>query len=208
MTAWEDEPREKRAKAAPGRTPVQGERDEQPARRRGRVWPGRVAVLAALLAAGGLLWVTRFGTRWPSVYYMTGPSMEPTVAAGEHFVAWSPPPAAPRRGDLVLFRFLDEGEEFHVLRRVVALPGDTVAMRRGAVVLNGAPQRWPFRIVEPLAWRSPLAIEPNLYDWGPWVVPRDSVVLLSDTRDIIGWPDSRFVGFVAVRDIVAAVGRE
>ena len=166
----------------------------------------RALVLGVAAAALAALWLTRFGTRWPSVYYMTGPSMEPTVAAGEYFLAWTPAGEL-RRGDLVLFRFADEGEEFHVLRRLVALPGDTVAMRRGAVVLDGRAQRWPFRIVEPLAWRSPLAIEPNLYDWGPWIVPPDSVVLLSDTRDMIGWPDSRFVGFVAERDVVAMAWR-
>ena len=37
----------------------------------------RVA-LVALVAIG--VWVTRAGTRWPSIYYMTGQSMQPTLA--------------------------------------------------------------------------------------------------------------------------------
>jgi signal peptidase I len=154
-----------------------------------------------LLVALGV-WATRLGARWPSVYYMTGASMEPTVAAGEYFLAWSPPGAL-QPGDLVIFRFEYEDTVYHVLRRLVALPGDTVAMDSGAVVLNGRRQRWPFRIVRPQVWRSELALEGRLFDFGPWVVPPDSLVLLADTRDMLGWPDSRFLGFVPIDDVIA-----
>lgn len=157
-------------------------------------------MLAALAVLG--LRVTRSGTRWPSVYFMTGPSMEPTVAAHEYFLAWSPPDRI-ERGELVIFRYTDADGVFHVLRRVVALPGDTVAMDSGRVILNGVARSWPYRILRPAAWRSELAIEGRIYDFGPWIVPRDSVVLLADTRDMMGWPDSRFIGFVPLDDILA-----
>jgi signal peptidase I len=137
---------------------------------------------------------------------MTGPSMEPSVRAREVFTATSP--AEPlERGMLGLFRYVDEDGEFTVLRRLAALPGDTIAMDAGAVVLNGVRQPWPFRIVNPAAHRSPLARGGELYDWGPLVVPRDSVFLLADTRDVFGWPDSRFLGPIAIRDIVARAWR-
>lgn len=172
-------------------------------------WLGRMRTAAwagvtALVLAG--LFATRFGSRWPSIYYMTGPSMEPTIAARRYFIAWSPPDRLVR-GDLVLFRYEDEDGVFHVLRRLVALPGDTAAMDSGVVVLNGVPQRWPFRITTPHVWRSELAIEGTLFDLGPWVVPRDSVVLLADARDMVGWPDSRFVGFIPIEDIVGRATR-
>ncbi len=166
-------------------------------------WAVRV-LLVALVAFG--LWVTRVGTRWPSIYYMTGPSMEPAVAPLEYYLAWSPAGEI-SRGDLVLFRFADDADLFHVLRRVAGLPGDTVAMVAGVVRVNGVPQATPHRILRPLAWRSPYAIGGDLYDWGPWIVPPDSVVLLSDTRDMVGWPDSRFIGFVAIEDVVARATR-
>lgn len=167
----------------------------------------RVSVWLGAVFVGVLLaWTTRLGTRWPSVYYMTGPSMEPTVAAEEYFIAWSPPGRL-SQGDLVLFRYEDEDGVFHVLRRLVALPYDTVAMDSGAVVLNGKRQPWPFQILRPSASYSELARERNLYDWGPWVVPTDSAVLLADTRDMVGWPDSRFVGFIALTDIPARATR-
>ncbi len=153
-----------------------------------------------------LTWTTRAGTRWPGIYYMTGPSMEPTVRAGEYFFVWNPPGAL-ARGDLVVFRYEDEDGVFHVLRRLAALPGDTIAMREGAIVINGAPRPWRYRIIKPRARRSPLARTEDLYTWGPWVVPRDSVVLLSDTRDMLGWPDSRFLGFIPRTEIVGTATR-
>lgn len=162
-------------------------------------------VLAAVLIST-LGWMTRLGTRWPSVYFMTGASMEPTVAMEEYFLTWSPPGEL-SRGDLVIFRYEDEDGVFHVLRRLVAFGGDTVSMRAGTAIVNGAPMPWAFRIIEPAAWRSPLARDTSLYDWGPWFVPADSIALLADTRDIIGWPDSRFIGYVSRDHILARATR-
>lgn len=132
--------------------------------------------------------------------------MEPTVRTGEYFLVWSPPRRL-SRGDLVIFRWEHSDSVFHVLRRLAALPSDTIAMREGTIAINGAPQQWPFRIVARGARRSPLARTDDLYTWGPWVVPPDSVVLLSDTRDMEGWPDSRFLGFIAGADIVGKATR-
>lgn len=163
----------------------------------------RAVLVAAALAL--LVW-TRGCTRWPQIYYMTGASMEPAVRSHEYFLTTSPPGPL-RRGMLVLFRYEDEDGVFHVLRRVAGLPGDTVAMRDGIAVVNGRPQPWPYRIVEPNAWRSALARDSNLYAWGPVVVPEDSLFLLADTRDVIGWPDSRFLGPVPAGAVVAEAGR-
>jgi signal peptidase I len=162
--------------------------------------------LALVVAAVGLLLWTRSCTRWPQVYYMTGPSMEPAVRAHEYFLTLSPVGEL-RRGMLVIFRYEDEDGVFHVLRRLAALPGDTVAMQDGIAMVNGRVQTWPFRIIVPAASRSPLAKVRDLYTWGPVVVPRDSVYLLADTRDIIGWPDSRFLGAIPVSALVAEAGR-
>ena len=163
-------------------------------------------ILLGAFVLGGT-WLTRFGTRWPTIYTMTGPSMEPTLSANEYFVAWSPPGTL-RRGDLVIFQFIDEDdEEFHVLRRLVGLPGDTVSMMDGEVFVDGVRQPWPYQVTNAAAWRSELAIEGHLFTWAPWIVPRDSVVLLADLRDMMGWPDSRFVGFVAREDILARATR-
>lgn len=162
------------------------------------------AVIAALAVVAA--WSTRLGTRWPSVYYMTGPSMEPTIAAQQYFLAWSPPGTL-HRGDLVIFLFVDEGTEFHVLRRLAGLPGDTVRMEDGVVFVNGAAQPWPHQVLTPEMDHTELALTYELFTWGPWIVPPDSVILLADTRDMVGWPDSRFIGYVPRQDILARATR-
>ncbi len=150
-----------------------------------------------LLAAAIFLWRLMALGGWPQAYVMTGPSMQPAVRQGEYFVATGPVRHL-RRGMLVIFRFDDDDGVFHVLRRLVGLPGDTVALKDGRAFVNGKPQPWPFRIVAPKAWRSLYVRGENLYTWGPVRVPPDSVVLLSDTRDALGFPDSRFVGPVGI----------
>ena len=166
-------------------------------------WAVRVALLLAVLA---LLWWTEAFTTWPQVYFMTGASMEPAVRAREYFVATGPV-TNPQRGALVIFRYEDEDGAFHVLRRLAGLPGDTVALRAGRAYVNGRAMAWPFRVIVPKAWRSAYVRGGSLLTWGPVVVPRDSVVLLADTRDMIGWPDSRFLGPSAVGALEAQARR-
>jgi signal peptidase I len=166
-------------------------------------WTARILLLGCV---AGLLWETKFCTEWPQVYFMTGGSMEPAVLAREYFVATSPV-AHLRRGMLVIFRYEDEDGVFHVLRRVAGLPGDTIAMRDGSAVVNGRDTGWPYRILVPAVSRTEYARGGNLFTWGPLIVPRDSVFLLADTRDMIGWPDSRFLGPVPIAHIEARAGR-
>lgn len=84
-------------------------------------------------------------------------SMLPGLIKGDYLIAakwpygysrWSLPfdaplfegtisPRLPDRGDIAIFRHPIDGTEY--IKRVIGLPGDTVAMRGGQVVLNGAP---------------------------------------------------------------------
>ena len=162
--------------------------------------------MALLLCAAALLWGTRLFTVWPQVYYMTGSSMEPALRAREYFLT-SSPVGRLARGMLVIFRYEDEDGVFHVLRRVAALPGDTILMREGHAIVNGRDDGRAFRILKPDAHHSPLARGGEIFTWGPVVVPRDSVFLLSDTRDMMGWPDSRFLGAIPVDRIEARATR-
>ena len=137
---------------------------------------------------------------------MTGSSMEPAVRAHEYFLT-SSPVGRLGRGMLVIFRYEDEDGVFHVLRRLSALPGDTILMRDGHAIVNGRNDGVRFRILSAEAHRSPLARGGELFTWGPVVVPRDSVFLLSDTRDMLGWPDSRFLGAIPIDRIEARATR-
>jgi signal peptidase I len=84
-------------------------------------------------------------------------SMLPGLIKGDYLIAakwpygysrWSLPfdapliegtiaPRLPERGDIAIFRHPVDGTEY--IKRVIGLPGDSVAMRAGQVVLNGAP---------------------------------------------------------------------
>jgi signal peptidase I len=60
--------------------------------------------------------------------------------------------AAPKRGDIVVFRYPGSGEDY--VKRLIGLPGDRVQMRGGQLILNG--QAVPkVRIADWLMERSP-----------------------------------------------------
>ena len=160
-------------------------------------------VVLPILALAGLAWITRGFTALPATYTMTGPSMAPSIGAGDWFLA-RPHTGIPERGALVIVEWTIDDTLYHVLRRAVGLPGDTLRMTGGALVVNGARAPWPHRVVVPRADRRLDGPVPGtIYDWGPVIVGRESVFVLSDTRDMIGWPDSRFVGAVPDARIVA-----
>lgn len=101
-----------------------------------------------------------FSTLVGSRYFIPSESMQPTLEVGDHILVakyrygysrWSLPYGAgkwlpagggrffshmPVRGDVVVFRHPHEARE--LIKRVIALPGDRVAIVAGRVVLNGA----------------------------------------------------------------------
>lgn len=158
------------------------------------------AILLVLLS--GLAVLTRGFTALPATYYMTGESMAPSIGRGDWFLA-RPLAGLPRRGELVVMQHWIDDSLFHVLRRAVGLPGDTVAMKDGLLWVNDVAPGWPARILEPRAERTLEGpIGGTIYNWGPVVVGRDSVFVLSDTRDMFGWPDSRFLGAIPRERVV------
>lgn len=118
----------------------------------------------------------------------------------------------PQRGDVVVFKYPPDPSK-NFVKRLVGLPGDTLAMRSGLLVRNGvsveeryvshaAPDtdpggeefRWQRDHLVPSAHalRSYL---PSRDNWGPIVVPERHYFMLGDNRD--NSYDSRYWGFVA-----------
>jgi len=75
-----------------------------------------------------------------SVCVVDGASMEPTYAPGSR--VYTAPISTPLlRGDIVL---VDDGNKEYALKRIVALPGETIQMWRGYVFINRKLLREPY----------------------------------------------------------------
>ena len=182
-----------------------------------------------------------------ATYYIPSESMVPTLEIGDRVAALKFPlgfsrysrmggehlprfpgesgriPAAmPARGDVVVFRHPRSGED--MIKRVIGLPGDRVALRRGRLWLNGVEVplaeagRWSYRsgegeVVAVHAFRETLpgvAAHTILIrdrrsatgDLAEQVVPDGRLFMLGDNRD--NSLDSRFaaMGFVPLENLI------
>ena len=77
---------------------------------------------------------------------------------------------APRRGDIVVFRFPAQ-QERDFIKRIIAEPGETVEVRDNLVFINGKP------IIEDYIKDKPM------YNFGPEVVPEGNYFVLGDNRN-------------------------
>lgn len=117
----------------------------------------------------------------------------------------------PERGDVVVFQWPQDPSK-NFVKRLVGLPGDTLAMENGVLVRNGARVKEDYvRHTEPgidpggeeFTWqrdylvrtaRASTAYHPSRNNWGPIVVPSRHYFMLGDNRD--NSLDSRYWGFV------------
>ncbi|MDD3118553.1 MAG: signal peptidase I [Victivallales bacterium] len=100
----------------------------------------RGLIRLGLVAAAATLWSTLVCR--PMV--INGGSMVPTYSVHGFNFCWKPTFwfGQPRRGQVVIARYL--GEEVMLLKRVVALAGDTVEFRHGRLLVNGAAVTEPY----------------------------------------------------------------
>ncbi len=116
----------------------------------------------------------------------------------------------PARGDVVVFDS-PESPGTNVVKRIVGMPGDTLAMEDNYIYVNGKPLEEPYAnrldpTVDPehpqmRAWQreylvgnEPGPYRPTLKNWGPIAVPADSFFVMGDNRD--NSYDSRYWGFL------------
>jgi signal peptidase I len=120
----------------------------------------------------------------------------------------------PHRGDILVFDSVEEAG-LKVVKRLIGVPGDTLAMENGLLYRNGKSVNEPWVIrTDPTANADPLQREqmrrwqvshlvgsaraatyhPDLNNWGPIVVPPDSFFMMGDNRD--GSYDGRYWGFL------------
>ena len=114
----------------------------------------------------------------------------------------------PERGDVVVFTPPHDPARNYV-KRLVGMPGDTLAMRDKVLFRNGDPVREEYAVYgDPLdahapgmRWQAEYLTEPagagyrpTRDNWGPLVVPQHRYFVLGDNRD--DSEDSRYWGFV------------
>jgi len=162
----------------------------------------------ALLIAGVFLGFAN--TFVLKTFYIPSSSMENTLLVGDHlfvnrFIYGPPasslerkllPARAVRRGDIVIFRSL-ETPETDMVKRCVALGGDTVELRAAQLYVNGVevPDReFVIHKNPPVPGEDPYRQEQKLRrdNFGPLVVPADHYFCMGDNRDESY--DSRFWG--------------
>jgi signal peptidase I len=103
-------------------------------------------------------------------------SMERTIQKDDHIVAdvWFYDSRSPNRKDVIIFK--DKG--LFVVKRVIAVGGDTIAGRNGSVLLNGQP------LDEPFIEHRGTSVLPWLDTFGPITVSSDKYFVMGDNRDV------------------------
>ena len=100
----------------------------------------------------------------------------------------------PERGDIALFENQQSGAD-PLIKRVVGLPGDRLALRDGDVYINGAPLEEPY-----LKRDACKPGRPKTCSFGPVTVPQGHYFMMGDNR--ANSLDSRFFGPVPKDDIL------
>ena len=78
----------------------------------------------------------------------------------------------PERFDIVIFKYPDDETEWFI-KRVIALPGETVLVKDGKVYINGSKKA----ISEPYIKEEPVE------DFGPYKVPKNGYFVMGDNRN-------------------------
>lgn len=149
----------------------------------------QLAVIAAL--------VLLFFVRVPEI---SGHSMEPQLASGDHVLIntlafdlgigpWRLAHLRDiRRGEVVAFAHRSGDQSVIYLKRVIGLPGESVAFRNGTVYVNGAP------LPETYAFRQDGTTQTA------HVLGANELYVLGDNR--ADSDDSRTFGVIATRDVI------
>lgn len=115
----------------------------------------------------------------------------------------------PRRGDVLVFD-PPHTDEFRLVKRLVGMPGDTLAMRDGVLIVNGQEQQEPYVRHLPvddqgdpwMEWQRDALVSgvdratyrPTRDNWGPLLVPPEHYFMLGDNREES--LDSRYWGLL------------
>jgi signal peptidase I len=187
-----------------------------------------------------LLFMFMFRSAWADWVSVPTGSMNPTIIEGDRVlvnkhvyglrIPWTlvrlTEGRDPRRGEIVVFDSPADGTS--LVKRVIGVPGDTIALDAAGLVVNGEHAVYEpgdvarlgdlltqTRRRSPTVWREAGSVPEHdilRMPFGspremlqPVVVPRDMYFMLGDNRD--NSTDSRYIGFVPRRNIVGRASR-
>lgn len=150
-----------------------------------------VEILEVVLVAFVLWWVLRSYVIETREIPTT--SMVPTIQVGDRVFAekfYFKYFDDIRSGDIIVFRPPAEAHSTNdFIKRVVGLPGDKIEIKNHVTYINDKPLHESY-------------INESVKDnFGPVVVPKDSVFVMGDNRN--NSDDSRFWGFLPMQNIIA-----
>lgn len=121
-------------------------------------------------------------------------SMVPTIMENDRFIVEkvSLRFRQPRRGEVLVFE-PPAGAQFRTdyIKRVIGLPGETVEVKAGKILINGIPLEEKYILPQYRAQS----------DFAPVLVPDRSLFMMGDNRNFS--EDSRYWGFLPYRNIRA-----
>ncbi|MSQ31507.1 MAG: signal peptidase I [Dehalococcoidia bacterium] len=175
------------------------------------LWPWGLRGLAETLEVIALAMIMFVGVRAVAHNYrVEGSSMVPTFQSGEALIVnrlayrtlnlgpvpfvgrdgWQPF-GAPQQGDVVIFVAQRLPRERDFVKRIIALPGQSVAVRSGRVSVDG------------VAYDEPYILAPPTYEFNAQVVPPGKLFVLGDNRN--NSQDSHLIGMVNQSEVVGRV---
>lgn len=147
----------------------------------------KTAVCGLAIAAG-------FHTFVAEVRYIPSESMTPTLQVGDRIIVekLSYRLRSPQRGDIVVFSATPELRSQNLkddlIKRIIGLPGDTISIQSGRLLIDGKPTSEPY------------LQDPPRYNYGPTKIPQDQYFVLGDNRSHSY--DSHLWGFLSKQNFV------
>jgi signal peptidase I len=123
-------------------------------------------------------------------FWIPSASMVPTLKYGDRVLVnkFIYRFTEPQRRDIIVFKSV-EGDGQDLIKRVVGVPGDEIAVRGGTLFVNGEPQKEPYVNKK----------FPDRSFYAPTTVPKDHVFAMGDNR--ANSQDSRVFGPVPEQNI-------
>lgn len=160
-----------------GSSPATTKAPEQSLPRWRRLWQSQRSNLRVLAIALAIALLMRLFVAEPR--YIPSNSMEPTLAVNDRLIVEkiSYRLQTPQPGDIVVFHppplLTELGYRYQqaFIKRVIAVPGQTVAVRGHTVYVDGQPLREPY------------IQEPPRYEMPAFTVPPNSLFVMGDNRN-------------------------